>query len=90
MIKTMKQWLEALEKLEKHNRGLKITTVKTGEVIHPAQIAQEAITSLKQAIAEAEKQETAADDFYRMIADRNLKPFDPPTQGEKHDLTSPN
>ena len=56
-IEAMKQALEALEKLEKHNRGVKITTVKTGEVIHPAQIAQEAITSLRQAIAEAEKQE---------------------------------
>jgi hypothetical protein len=56
-IEALKLALEALEKLEKHNRGVKITTIKTGEVIHPAQIAQEAITSLQKAIAEAENKQ---------------------------------
>lgn len=51
----LKLALDALEKLEKHNRGVKLTTVKTGVVVYPAQIAQEAITAIKEALAQEQE-----------------------------------
>jgi len=79
-IEAMKQALEALEKTLRYH-GVMLLSDPPQEAWKYHRVEQtvlDAITSLKQAIAEAEKQETAADDFYRMIADRNPKPFDPP------------
>ena len=64
MIEVFKRALDALEA-----QGLNVDG--------SAQLAVRAKYELRQAIAELESQEPVADDFFRMIADRNPKPFPP-------------
>ena len=77
MIKVLKQMVEALE------------WCHGGEPIGTA----DAIQAGKKLIAELESQKPAADDFFRMIADKNPKPFPLPqrtwvglTNEERKDL----
>jgi len=75
MIEVLKQLVDALQTYsDKHRKTYLLEGAWDEEITK----GDAAIKAGKQAIAELESQEPVADDFFRMIADRNPKPFSTP------------